>query len=463
MFSLISVVDDDNGIVKNGSIPWDCSNSIKHFEKITKGHVVIMGSKTWKINNKPFCNRFNVVISSSIPNTLQKNKKPDIIFNSIEKCLEYFSSPQILNTTHKNQKLFVIGGDSIYEQFLKYNLIGDLHIITVSGNYECDKFIKLPKNIFSSKVIVCNSNSDICKKKHISTYQVSHIINHEENKFIDVIREVLSHGVERGDRTGIGNLSIFGRELRFDLSMGCIPMSTTRPVSLRIVFEELMWILRGQTNNKILNDKKINIWNPNTTRSFLDNKNLEHLPEGDIGASYGFQMRHFGETYNNCEDKYKGGFDQLSYVIKLLKNNPDSRRIIMNLWNPVDLDKMALPPCVYSYQFYVANGLLSLKLVQRSSDIVLAGSHNCTAGALLVRMLCKCTGLKPGELIWSPADIHIYKNQIKSVEQQLIRIARPYPMLKIDNTPNSILEFEYKDLILLNYFPHKRIKFAMNA
>ena len=263
-------------------------------------------------------------------------------------------------------------------------------------------------------------------------------------------------------------MSLFSRELRFDISKYQIPMMTTRPLSLRIIFEELMWVLRGQTDNKILNEKKINIWNYNTTREFLDKQNLKHLPEGDIGASYGFQMRYYGEKYTDCKEKYENdlnGFDQLVYVIDLLKNNPTSRRIIINLWNPSQLHEMTLPPCLYGYQFYVNDNKLSCKLIQRSSDIALAGSHNCASGALLTFMLCNITGLEPGELIWSPSDIHIYLNQIESVKEQILRIPKPFPVLKIIKKPknNNIRNFEFDHLCLINYDPHPIIHFAMNV
>jgi thymidylate synthase len=333
-------------------------------------------------------------------------------------------------------------------------------VTEIQQNYNCDLFLNL--DFSRMKCLRSRYEDNYYFRKYCFN-------NNEEIRMLKLMKEILTTGNKRMDRTGTGTLSIFSRELRFDLRQGKIPMMTTRPLSLRIIFEELMWILRGQTDNKILNEKKINIWNDNTSREFLDNRELHYLPEGDIGASYGFQMRHYGDIYINCKTENKG-FDQLEYVIDLLKNNPYSRRILINLWNPTQLDQMALPPCLYGYQFYVAddsNGIkrLSCKLIQRSSDISLAGSHNCAAGALLTFMICSITGLEPGELIWSPSDIHIYLNQVQSVEKQLERIAKPYPILKITKTPkdNNIRNFEYDHFMLLNYDPHPRIQFAMNT
>lgn len=176
-------------------------------------------------------------------------------------------------------------------------------------DYQCDQFAQFPDLIGVSETTICDN---VFYKQYYTT-------NHEENQLLQLMYDILIHGVTRDDRTGTGTISLFSRELRFDLSTGRIPMMTTRPGSLRYIFEELMWILHGQTDNKILNKKKIHIWDDNTSRKFLDSRNLQYLPVGDIGPSYGFQMRHFGGNYLNCKGTYDSGFDQLAYVIDLLK------------------------------------------------------------------------------------------------------------------------------------------------
>lgn len=457
MFSLIAAIDSNSGIAKDGVIPWHCPEDLNHFKKMTTGHIVIMGRKTWKsLPEKftPLSYRINVVISAKGLMTNNNETYPNFVFNSIDQVIEHFS---INKKQYANKKLFVVGGASICNQFLKRNLISDVHLTMINCNYLCDQFIEFPELVAVEESTICG-NEDVIYRKY-------HTINHEEMQFLYVMHDIINNGVTRDDRTGAGTKSVFSRELRFDLSQGRIPMMTTRPVGLRFIFEELMWILRGQTDNQILNDKRIHIWDANTTREFLNKKKLNNLPVGDIGPSYGFQMRHYGANYLNCKTGYTSGFDQLKYVIDLLRTNPNSRRIIINLWNPSQLNQMALPPCMYGYQFYVANGQLSCKLIQRSSDIALAGSHNCTAGALLVHMLCKITGLLPGELIWSPSDVHIYINQIESVTEQLERFPKPFPILKIIGLPknNNILNFEYKHFKLLNYNPYTKINFAMNV
>lgn len=458
MFSAIVAVDSRMGIAKEGKIPWHYPEDLKYFKNMTINHVVIMGYKTWcsiPYSYRPLSDRVNVVISKTISQCqLKRKKNPDMIFTSVDECIEYFS----LNANlYKKQKKFVIGGKTIYEQFLKRNLIYDIHITHIKKDYECDLVLcDLPS--MTDGGIIQSKNQELSFHKYFVT-------NHEECSMLNLMKYIINYGDKRKDRTGAGTLSVFSRELRFDISKWNIPLMTTRPVSLRVVFEELMWILRGQTNNKILNEKKINIWNDNTTREFLDKQNLGYLSEGDIGASYGFQMRHYGEQYLGCDNEYDG-FNQLEYVIKLLNTNPNSRRIIINLWNPSQLRDMALPPCLYGYQFYVdSSSRLSCKLIQRSSDIALAGSHNCAAGALLTFMLCEVTGLIPGELIWSPSDIHIYLNQVDAVREQLTRIPKPFPILQIVKRPkhNDILKFEFDHFRLLNYDPYPRIKFAMNV
>lgn len=298
-------------------------------------------------------------------------------------------------------------------------------------------------------------------------------VNPEEYQLIYCLQKILERP-ERVDRTGVGTKSIFGSNMQFNLD-GQFPLITTRRLTLRMVFEELMWMLRGQTDSKILLDKKIPVWEPNTSREFLDKRGLGHYREGDIGSAYGFQYRHFGAEYTGCDTDYTGrGFDQLAYVIDLLQNDPTSRRIVMNIWNPAQLDGMSLAPCLFCWQFYVdidTDGTkhLSAKLTQRSSDISLAGGWNIATGALMVYMLGHLLHMKPKELIWSTGDTHIYLNQLEGVKIQLSREPRAFPKLVIKNTPkgDSVLEqlcnFEWSDFELVDYNPHPRIKLTLNA
>ena len=310
----------------------------------------------------------------------------------------------------------------------------------------------------------------------------------EEQQVLDTMHRILQRP-ERVDRTGVGTKSVFGIDMKFSLR-NQFPLLTTRRITLRMIFEELMWMLRGQTDSKILVEKGVPVWEPNTTREFLDNRGLSDLREGDIGNAYGAQYRRFGAQYKGCDYDYGPtleylgdrmyhlrkpcGFDQLEYVINLLQEDPTSRRILMNIWNPSSLHEMSLAPCLFCWQFYVdidEEGVhhLSAKITQRSSDISLAGGWNIATGALLVYMLSHLLGMQPNELIWSVGDCHLYLNQLEGVQTQLRRDPRPFPTLRINTTPsgNSVLErllnFEWEHFSLENYNPHPRIKLAMNA
>jgi thymidylate synthase len=288
------------------------------------------------------------------------------------------------------------------------------------------------------------------------------MMNTEEYQILNTLSNILKQS-PRIERTGTGTKSLFSPpEMRFSLENNRFPLLTTRKLPLKHIFEELMWILRGETDVKILQNKKVRVWDANSSRDFLDNNGLQHLPEWDIGESYGFNMRHFGGVYTEVES---GGFDQLSDVIHLLKTNPTSRRIIINLWNPNSWKNAALPPCLFCYQFYVTDGkYLSCKATQRSSDMSLAGGWNIATISLLTIMVAYVCNLQPKEIIWSVGDAHIYLNQIEGVQQQLTREPRPFPSFYIIKSPinDDITKFEYDHFRLDDYAPYPSIKLAMN-
>lgn len=454
MFSLITAIDTKSGISKNGKIPWYCPEDFGNFLNLTFNNIVIMGRITWDSLSKlykPIPNCINVVISRY---GLRNNDTyPNFIFNSIDNVVEYFNTNRKL---YSNKKLFIIGGSNIYEQFLNLGLVSDINITLINRDYECDNFIKLP-DMMCSEEMNLYGNEDIIYRKYYT-------INHEENQFMKIILDIINCGKMCEDRTGNAVKSIFSREIRFDISNGRIPLITTQKIDFRNIFEELMWMLRGQTDSKILNKKRIHSWDYTTSRNYLDNRKLFNLPIGDIGPSNGFQIRHFGAEYIDCEKEYVSGFDQLKYVMNLIKSNPNSRRMIINLWNPNQLNNISLPSCIYGYHFYVHDKKLSCKIIQRSSNIVLDGSHNCAQGALLIHMICKVLDLNPGEVIWSPSDIFIYINQIDDSITQINRFPKPFPILNINEFPknNDILNFEYSDFTLINYDPWPKISYIVN-
>eukprot|EP00795_Rhopilema_esculentum_P011307 gene11307-21497_t len=246
--------------------------------------------------------------------------------------------------------------------------------------------------------------------------------NHDEHQYLNLIKHVLSHGKKKNDRTGnvfgTGTISVFGTQMRFSLREN-FPLLTTKRVFWRGVAEELLWFIKGSTNAKELSEKGVHIWDANGSKEFLEGRGLGHREEGDLGPVYGFQWRHFGAEYSDMHANYKNkGIDQLAEVIKLIKNNPDDRRIIMSAWNPVDLPKMALPPCHSFVQFYVCDGELSCQMYQRSGDIGLGVPFNIASYSLLTCMIAHVCNLKPGDFVHTIGDAHVYANHVDALKIQ---------------------------------------------
>lgn len=257
-------------------------------------------------------------------------------------------------------------------------------------------------------------------------------------QYLDLLRHILENGHEKSDRTGTGTISTFGYQMRFDLSEG-FPLLTTKKVHLKSVIYELLWFLAGDTNVKYLQDHGVRIWN-----EWAD-------PDGSLGHIYGFQWRSW--------PAYDGGFiDQISEAVRTIKENPDSRRIIVSSWNVADLGNMNLPPCHSLFQFYVNDGKLSLQLYQRSADSFLGVPFNIASYALLTMMVAQVCGLQPGEFIHTFGDVHIYLNHLEQVKTQLSRTPRKLPVMKLNLEVTDLFKFRYEDFILEGYDPWPAIK-----
>lgn len=274
------------------------------------------------------------------------------------------------------------------------------------------------------------------------------------NNYLDLMRHVLTHGVDKTDRTGTGTRSVFGYQMRFDLQKG-FPILTTKRVHFKSVAVELLWFLKGDTNVQYLKDNGVSIWNEWATAEQCARFGRN---EGDLGAVYGHQWRNFGATKNPDGTYQKDGFDQISWLINEIKTNPDSRRLIVSGWNPPEAGQVALPPCHTMFQFYVANGKLSCQLYQRSADIFLGVPFNIASYALLTHLIAQVTGLEVGEFVWTGGDSHLYSNHFEQTALQLSREPLPLPRLKINPTIKDIFAFEYADLELENYQHHPAIK-----
>ena len=257
-------------------------------------------------------------------------------------------------------------------------------------------------------------------------------------QYLDLLREIRDNGVTKTDRTGVGTKSIFGHQMRFNLQDG-FPLLTTKKVFLKGIIYELLWFLKGDTNIKFLTDHNVHIWD-----EWADEN-------GDLGYVYGKQWRSWEATDGKV-------IDQISQVVDLIKNHPDSRRILVSAWNPAEIDKMALPPCHCLFQFYVADGKLSCQLYQRSADTFLGVPFNIASYALLTMMLAQVCGLEPGEFIHTTGDTHIYLNHLEQVNEQLSREPRPLPKMIINPDVKSIFDFKYEDFKLEGYDPYPAIK-----
>ncbi|HLF55630.1 MAG TPA: thymidylate synthase [Thermoanaerobaculia bacterium] len=257
-------------------------------------------------------------------------------------------------------------------------------------------------------------------------------------QYLDLLRQVLEHGVEKSDRTGTGTRSVFGYQTRFDLEAG-FPLLTTKKLHLRSIVHELLWFLSGSTNVRYLRENGVTIWDEWADES------------GELGPVYGHQWR--------CWPARDGGtIDQIARVVASIRRDPDSRRHIVTAWNPAEIDRMALPPCHALFQFYVAGGRLSCQLYQRSADVFLGVPFNIASYALLTAMMAQVCDLRPGDFVHTFGDVHLYSNHVEQAREQLSREPRPLPALRLDPTVRSIFEFRFEHVTIEGYEPHPSIR-----
>jgi len=284
----------------------------------------------------------------------------------------------------------------------------------------------------------------------------------DEHQYLDLIRHILANGRKRTDRTGVGTLSVFGTQSRYSLNDDTFPLLTTKRVFHRGIVEELLWFIRGSTDSKELAAKNVHIWDANGSKEFLAKCGLAHRDEGDLGPVYGFQWRHCGAKYTTAGDDYRGkGVDQLKQCVEQIKNQSDSRRIIMCAWNPCDLPEMALPPCHCLVQFYVNDGELSSQLYQRSGDVGLGVPFNIASYALLTHMMAHVCDLKAGDFVHTIGDTHIYLNHVDALKEQITRTPRPFPKIRWKRRVTDIEDFGSDDFELIGYNPHPKIQMEM--
>lgn len=495
-FHIVAAINTDSliGILEYGeySIPWPLlKHDMEHFKNLTTSaplgeiNAIIVGRKTWDTLGpiyKANQSRINIVITSDPAN--KKSTHGEKYVSSFQESLD------LVNDLIGIHQVFVIGGGSIYQQAIQHPNLDKYYITVVEScfpdSYNVQEKIYFPikyHHILSKSLDffdnVPRKIDDISTGISMTFYEFSNSKlksfmeffstspSKWELEYMNMIRTIIEKGTSYKSRNG-EIVSYFGYQLRHDLSEG-FPITTIKKCFIRPIFEELMWMIRGETDVNILKRKNVHIWDKNSTLEFLKSRNLDY-EEGDIGPGYGFQMRHFGAKYVDCHTNYSNqGVDQLSECIRLIKNEPNSRRIMINLWNPVDLDKMALPPCHFVYNFSVENSDLPSKksrlnchLIQRSWDVLLG--WNTSTAALLTHLLAKTCDLEPGIIVHSITDAHIYQSHLSSggVDCLLERKPRGLPVLNIRDK-KDITEYNFDDITLKNYFPCPHIKFDMVA
>jgi dihydrofolate reductase / thymidylate synthase len=448
-FSIIVCRCINNGIGYKNSLPWKITSETKHFSEVTIGNgsnAIIMGRKTFESIGKPLPRRLNIVLT--------KSKIPNVVcFSDLDQALSY---------CNECENIYVIGGESLYKIALEHpNCVNIIDTLLYSP-YTCDRFFEIPDhfNYVSSTNLIYDI--DLNDDKPV-TYSIKkwERVNLEEKEYLKMLSNIISDGELKNNRTGIKTLSLFGNQLRFSLHYDQFPLITTKSVPLRLVFEELMWFIRGDTNVNNLKKQEVHIWDANTSRETLDKMGKQNVEEGTLEYGYGFQWRHFGDKYINKHHKHNG-FDQINYIINELKTNKYSRRIILTAWNPENIDKSVLPPCHVMYIFNVnMNDELSCMLVMRSSDAPLGLPFNIASTALLTKMLAQICGLGVNEIVCSLADTHIYENQIEGVKELIQRSPRLFPILNFKRKPSDITDYKWEDIVLTNYNPHPKINIPM--
>lgn len=473
-FTIVLAIDSEFGIAKDGKIPWNIKDDLKHFQKITtsnnnenenenKTNIIIMGRKTADTFKKPLKNRLNIVITSKPNYRLEEGFE---IYSDLNECF------QQLRSNENTGDVFIIGGNGLISS------IGDnmrycrqIYLTEIEKDFECDTHVKFDLKNYDREIIESKVTEDNIVYKFVK-YEY---VNREEKEYLDIAKYILDNGNYRQTRNA-KTYSCFGKSIEFDLKNG-FPLLTTKKMFVRGIFEELLFFLRGDTNTKKLEDKKVKIWSGNTTKEFIEN-NGKNLEEFDMGPMYGYQWRYYNAKYDGCHSDYSGkGIDQLKNVINLLINDPTSRRILMTTYNVEQTELGVLYPCHgLMLQFYVENNRISLQMYQRSADWALGVPFNIASyGAMLhiIVNLVNNMGNKNydvGRIVLVFGDYHIYSDDksdhVLGMREQIKR--QTYPFCKFElkkelRSLDDLYDLDVRDMVINDYVCHGRIKMSMVA
>lgn len=444
---MILACDSNGGIGFEGKIPWNIPEDLRYFKSRTMGHSIVMGRRTYQSIGNTLFGRNNIVITSKPWN---------------DSTITFWDSPRLFEG-------FIIGGADVYNAYWNNfkKCIRYVYLTLVNGQFQTDAKIDFINELLQFNNVIVSKTSDY------TIYCITINNNNDEKEYLSLAKKIIQTGAKRLGRNGT-TFSLAGNSLRFNLSNGLFPILTTKFVPLRLVFEELMFFLRGQTNSKILEDKGVNIWKPNSTREFLDSIGKNQYSEGELGPMYGFNWKYAGANYPDTEN----GFNQIKYCLDLLKNDPFSRRIIMTTFIPHIAQQGVLYPCHgICVQFYVDYSdesdyyYLTCIMYQRSVDYLVGLPFNITSYALLVNLFCETINcdpqyhglkFKPKELIMFLGDTHIYEEHVKNGLIQINRTPYEFPTIKIKGK-SDIEAYEFSDLEIDGYKHQGKLEFVMKA
>lgn len=447
--NLILAIDGNYGIGLNGKMPWHNPEDLKHFREITEDCTLICGRKT--LESLPLM-RKRFILYLSRESFLYKgvNESNSLLCSSLSDALGVASGI--------NKPVFVIGGKQIYEQCLRDygSSIARIYLSHIPGVYECDTFLN--KDLFVDWYM----ETETVYETFTQTVLVHR--KYGERQYLSLLRELTEIPTSRDTRNA-PTFSEFDRKMVFDLKEG-FPLLTTKQTFFRGIFEELMFFLRGETDTNVLSEKKVHIWEGNTSEEFLKEQKLDYKP-GLMGPMYGYQWRFFGAEYDSSTGKpTTPGFDQLAHVISLIQKDPNSRRLIMTSYNPAQAHLGVLYPCHgITIQFYCDDGELSLFVHNRSQDMFLGVPFNIASYALFLTLIAKLTGYQPGKLTVSMGDMHLYAKHITQAKEQIARTPFIFPKITVPNVDSleEMVNIKFDQIKIENYKCHSKIGAEMIA